>query len=161
MYIESKRQLRQIYALPKARAIEKELQALDERSISFIKLSPFVVISTFDVEGKMNISPRGGEAGFVSVLSDKSIIIPDAKGNNRIDSLFNIVDTGKIGCLFLAPNLNETLRVNGNAKVSVKEQHFALDFGLSRPPISCIEIAITEVFLHCSMSLLRSKLRLG
>lgn len=161
MYIESKRKLRQLYALPKARAIEKELPTLDEHAISFIKLSPFVIISTFDEEGKMNISPRGGEAGFVSVLTDNSIIIPDAKGNNRIDSLFNIIETGKIGCLFLVPNLNETLRVNGNARISVKDQHLGLDFGLSSPPKSCIEVTITEVFLHCSMALMRSKLKLG
>jgi len=161
VYIESKHQLRQLYALPKARAIEKELDLLDEQSIRFIQSSPFVVISTFDEEGKMNISPRGGAAGFVSILSHKSIIIPDVKGNNRIDSLFNIVETGKVGCLFLVPNLNETLRINGNAKVSINKEHLGLDFGLSRPPKSCIEVAITEVFLHCSMSLIRSKLRLG
>ena len=161
MYIQSKCQLRKLYALPKSKAIEKESQVLDEHAISFIESSPFVVISTFDEKGKINISPRGGKRGFVSVLSGKCIIIPDAKGNNRIDSLLNIVETDKIGCLFLVPKLNETLRINGSAKVSVKEQHLGLDFGLPIAPKSCIEVTITEVFLHCSKSLIRSKLMLA
>jgi hypothetical protein len=71
------------------------------------------------------------------------------------------VETAKIGCLFLAPNANETLRVNGTAKVSVKKEHLGLDFGLSRMPKSCIEVAITEVFLHCTMSLKRAKVSVG
>ena len=161
MYIESKHQLRELYGLPKVRAIEKELNALDEPSIDFIQSSPFIVMSTFDTEGKMNISPRGGVPGFVAVLHDKSIIIPDAKGNNRVDSLFNIIETGKVGCLFLVPHSKKTLRVNGDAKISLKAEHLTLDFGLPSPPKSCIEVAVTGSFLHCSMSLIRSNLKLG
>jgi PPOX class probable FMN-dependent enzyme len=160
MYIESKQQLRQLYASPKAHAIAKEVPVLDEIAMNFIRSSTLVVISTFDANGKVNVSPRGGETGFVKILADNQIIIPDAKGNNRIDSLMNIIDTGKIGCLFLVPNSNETLRLNGYAKISVHEQHLNLDFGLTKPPHSCIEITITDVFLHCSMSLSRSKIKL-
>ncbi len=143
--------------MPKDRALTKEMHALDEHAISFITSSDFVVISTFDNEGKINTSPRGGETGFVNILNNSTLIIPDARGNNRIDSLLNIIETGKVGCLFFVPNLNETLRVNGTAKISVDEHHLALDFGLSSTPKSVIEVTITQMFLHCSMSLKRSK----
>jgi len=160
VYIKSKNQLRAFYAQPNDRAISKEVPSLDQNAINFIQASPLVIISTFDKTGKINVSPRGGKRGFVGVLRNNTFIIPDAKGNNRLDSLENIIDNGKIGCLFLAPDSQQTLRINGNASISVNEQHLALDFGLARPPKTCIEVAITQVFMHCSMSLQRSNITL-
>jgi len=161
VYIESKNQLQQFYAQPSEQAITKEVSSLEQKAINFIQSSTLVIISTFDNAGEINVSPRGGQAGFVAVLTNNAILIPDAKGNNRIDSLFNIIETGKIGCLFLAPNSQQTLRVNGDARISINPQHLALDFGLPSPPKTCIEVSITAVFLHCSMSLQRAKLGLA
>lgn len=158
MYIESEEQLREIYGHPKGRAKDKQLPSLERHSISFIELSPFVVISTHAKSGLLDCSPRGGAPGFVKVLSDNCVIIPDGKGNNRLDSLVNIIDTGDIGCLFLIPGVDETLRVNGSAHISTSPEHLSLFSNDRNPPKSCIEITIKEVFLHCAKALMRSEL---
>jgi len=160
VYIESKHQLQALYPQPSERAISKEVSSLNQTAIDFINTSPLVIISTFSNTGEINVSPRGGDTGFVGVITNNTLIIPDAQCNNRLDSLNNIIDTGKIGCLFLSPDSQQTLRINGEAKISINEQHLALDFGLSRPPRICIEISITQVFMHCSMSLKRAKVTL-
>jgi PPOX class probable FMN-dependent enzyme len=158
MYIESEAQLREIYGHSKERAKNKQLPSLERHSLNFIENSPFVVISTHAKSGLVDCSPRGGEPGFVKVLSEKCIIVPDGKGNNRLDSLVNIVETEHIGCLFLIPGVDETLRVNGLARISAKEGHLGLFSNLRNPPKTCIEITIKEVFLHCAKALMRSDL---
>jgi PPOX class probable FMN-dependent enzyme len=158
MYLNSEEQLRELYGFAKGRAKDKLLPRLERHSRHFISLSPFMLLSTHNLQGEVDCSPRGGEPGFVAILNDECLLIPDAKGNNRLDSLVNMLATGKVGCLFLIPGVDETLRVNGNARLSVAPEHLAL-FGMPRnPPKSCIEIRITEVFLHCAKALMRSKL---
>lgn len=158
MHIKSDEQLREIYGYPKGRAKEKQLTSLEQHSINFIEYSPFVAISTRAKSGLVDCSPRGGEPGFVKILSDKCIIIPDGKGNNRLDSLVNIVETGDIGCLFLIPGVDETLRVNGLARISTAKEHLDLFSNLRNPPKTCIELTTKEVFLHCAKALIRSDL---
>jgi len=106
----------------------------------------------------MDCSPRGGPPGFVKVLDDNCFVIPDGKGNNRLDSLINIVATGDNGCLFLIPGIDETLRVNGNARISQSESHLKLFSNERNLPKVCIEITVKEVFLHCAKALMRSNL---
>lgn len=158
MHIESEEQLREIYGYPKGPAKHKLLSSLEHHSINFINHSSFVVISTHGESGLVDCSPRGGKPGFVKVLSDSCLILPDGKGNNRLDSLVNIIETGDVGCLFLIPGVDETLRVNGRARVSVLEEHLSLFTDERNPPKVCIEITVKEVFLHCAKALMRSEL---
>lgn len=158
MYIESEEQLRNIYGFPKGRSKDKQLAALEKHSINFIELSPFVLISTRAQSGSVDCSPRGGKSGFVKVLSENKLLIPDAKGNNRLDSFVNIIETGSVGCLFLIPGVDETLRVNGVARISTDLKYLDLFQDERNPPNTCIEITIEEVFLHCAKALMRSEL---
>ena len=158
MYIETEEQLRELYGFPKGRAKDKQLSVLEKHSINFIKHSPFLIISTHSKAGSMDCSPRGGKPGFVKVLNEKTIIIPDGKGNNRLDSLVNITQTEKIGCLFLIPGVCETLRVNGSAKISTSSEYLNYFSNEQNLPKACIEITIDELFLHCAKALMRSKL---
>ena len=103
MKIKNTNQLRELYDLPSGRAKDKLLKSLEKHSVYFIEKSPFVVISTYDNNGKVDASPRGGKSGFIKVLNLQKLVIPDVKGNNRIDSLINIVGTGRIEMLFLIP----------------------------------------------------------
>ena len=118
MTIKTIEELRKLYDHPSGRAEIKQLSQLEKHSKHFINTSPFAVISTVSEEGKMDTSPRGGSPGFIKVIDHKTLYIPDARGNNRLDSLTNIIQTGHIGLLFIIPGIGETLRVNGSAKIS-------------------------------------------
>lgn len=157
MIIENETQLREIYGHPKGRAEKKVLKKLDKHAKNFIDKAPFVVIATTNRAGGMDASPRGGEPGFVKVLNNE-LIIPDYKGNNRIDSLVNITETGSIGLIFMIPGIGETLRINGKASIITSEKLIKLFPETSKPPISCIVVSISEVFLHCAKAFMRSKL---
>jgi PPOX class probable FMN-dependent enzyme len=158
MYIETTDELRELYDFPKGRAKAKVLNELEEHSQKFIQLSPFVVMATRSSIGTLDSSPRGGEAGFIKVFSNTRILIPDSRGNNRLDSLTNIVETGYCGCLFLVPGVDETLRINGTARISTAAQYLAIFANQANPPKSCIELTVQEVFLHCAKALMRSEL---
>ncbi len=158
MYLDATSQLRDLYDAPSHRARAKQLGALERHSIRFIEASPFVVVASTGADGTIDASPRGGAPGFVHVASDTCLLIPDAKGNNRVDTLTNVIETGAIGCLFLIPGVDETLRVNGSARVSTFPDHLARFAELTNPPRSCIEVTITEVFLHCAKAFMRSRL---
>jgi len=158
MYVESEEKLREIYGFPKGRAKDKQLSSLEHHSSNFIEHSPFVAISTYAKSGSVDCSPRGGKPGFVKILNNNCIILPDGKGNNRLDSLVNIIDTGDVGCIFLIPGVDETLRVNGLARISTSVKHLDLFSNDRNPPKTCVEITIKEVFLHCAKALMRSEL---
>jgi len=158
MQIDSIQQLQELYGFPSGRAKDKVFSKLDKHAINFIDKSPFLVLSSSNKEGKHDASPRGGSSGFVKVISDSKIIIPDAKGNNRMDSISNIVETGKIGLLFLIPGVDETLRINGNAYLSTDKKYINLFTSEQSLPKSCIVITVEEVFLHCAKAFMRSKL---
>jgi uncharacterized protein len=151
--------LRQHYKQADERAIKKQITALDVHCRSFIALSPFVLLSTSDAQHNMDVSPRGGSPGFVRVSADGlALLIPDAPGNNRLDSLENIVATGKAGLLFLIPGFEETLRVNGTAVISVAPADIALTTDEHRVPKSVVRVTVEAAYLHCAKAFLRSKL---
>mgnify|MGYP000352262568 CR=1 FL=1 len=158
MKIKTHEQLRELYGYPRGRAKDKLLASLDKHAVNFIENSPFLTLSSVSKAGKMDVSPRGGVAGFVKVLDAVTIVIPDSKGNNRLDSFVNIVETESIGTLFLIPGINETLRINGTAYISTDYEHLNLFNSENNPPKACIVIKIEEVFLHCAKALMRSKL---
>ena len=156
--INTEEKLRALYGFAKGKAIDKQLNELEFHSRNFIHHSPFVLLSTSSKNGDVDCSPRGGEAGFVKIIDSHTIILADSKGNNRLDSLVNIIETKKIGCLFLIPAVDETLRVNGEALISTDKMYLDLFTQSQVPPKSCIVITIKEVFLHCAKALMRSKL---
>jgi len=158
MKINNETELRKLYGYPSGRAKDKVFSKLDKHAISFINKSPFLVLSSSNADGKQDASPRGGLPGFVLVKDNSEIIIPDAKGNNRMDSFLNIIETRKVGLLFLIPGVDETLRINGDAYLSTDKNHLDLFASEQNLPKSCIIITVEEVFLHCAKAFMRSKL---
>lgn len=155
--IEDLHGLRALYPAPGERALRKQLDALDRHALRFIALSPFVVLSTADAQGRPDASPRGGAPGFVHAPSARRLWIPDAPGNHRLDSLSNIVASGRIGLLFLIPGIDETLRVNGRAHLSGDADRLA-PFAADARVRLVVEVDVEEVYLHCAKALMRSKL---
>jgi len=158
MVIQSVEELRALYQKVSGRAKDKVFPALDKHSKNFIHHSPFLVLSTVGSNGKLDASPRGGEAGFVKILSDNELLIADSKGNNRLDSLSNIVETGEIGMLLMIPGVDETLRINGTATISTKPELLSQFSEEQNPPRTCIVVKTEQVFLHCAKAFMRSKL---
>jgi uncharacterized protein len=150
--------LRSLYAQPGERALKKQLGALDAHCRRFIELAPFLVIATVGAGKAMDASPRGGAPGFVKVRDERTLLIPDAPGNNRLDSLENIVATGRAGLLFLIPGVDETLRVNGAATLSLAAADLALCRDERRTPKLVIAVSVEEAYLHCAKALMRSRL---
>ena len=158
MSIESVEQLRNLYVAPKERAIRKQLPHLDVHCRRFISLAPFVVLASSDAGGRIDASPRGGDPGFVKVPDDGTLLIPDAPGNNRLDSLENIVATNQVGLLFMIPGVDETLRVNGTAILSDAVRDIDVCANERRRPKLVIRVSVREAYLHCAKALMRSRL---
>jgi len=158
MKITSREALRSLYVQPKGRAVAKQLDFLDAHCRKFISLSPFVVLASASAAMALDASPRGGEPGFVKVIGANTLLLPDAPGNNRLDTLENILQTGKLGLLFLIPGVDETLRVNGAAALSADAAQLALFAHSRRPPKLVIEITVAEAYLHCAKALMRAAL---
>ncbi|MBS8273705.1 pyridoxamine 5'-phosphate oxidase family protein [Thalassospira tepidiphila] len=156
--IDTQEKLRDIYGEPNGLAAAKCLSALDPHCMHFISLAPFAVISSADADGNADVSPRGDGPGFIKVLDDKTLVMPDRPGNNRVDSLSNIVDNPKVGMLFFVPGVNETLRINGIAEISTDPDLLGLFTDTPKSPITAIKITVEEAFLHCAKALMRSKL---
>jgi PPOX class probable FMN-dependent enzyme len=150
--------LRDLYGPARERSLKKEIPALDAHTMQFIGLSPFVVLASSDADGHMDASPRGGEPGFVKVLDAHTLLVPDAPGNNRLDTLENIVATGRMGTLFMVPGFDETLRVNGRAVLSTDPADLALCADARRTPALVIRVAVESVYLHCAKAFMRSQL---
>jgi len=149
--------LRRLYAQPGDRAVRKQLPRLDRHCRRFIELSPFVVVATSG-EGAFDASPRGGPPGFVQAADDATLWIPDAPGNNRLDTLVNIVAGSGVGLLFLIPGVDEALRVNGSARLSDDPEKVRRLTTERWTPKVVIEIAVSEAYLHCAKALMRSRL---
>jgi PPOX class probable FMN-dependent enzyme len=150
-------ELRRNYGQPIERSKLKVLRRLDEHCRKFISLSPFVCLGTSGEDGA-DVSPRGDKPGFVQVLDDTKLGLPDWPGNNRIDSLANIVSSPKVGLLFLIPGVDETLRVNGRAEITSDPNLLARWEVNGKRPRSVLLITVEEAFLHCGKALIRSRL---
>jgi hypothetical protein len=146
------------YGAPGDLALRKELTALDPHCRHFIKLSPFIVIATAAASGAADASPRGDAPGFVQIVDDRQLLIPDRPGNNRVDSLRNLVENPNIGLLFFIPGMNETLRLNGTAVLTTDPEILAKMAVNGKPPRSALLVTIDQVFLQCAKALVRSKL---
>ena len=150
-------ELRACYGAVLERARIKTLRALDSHCRRFISLSPFVCMGTAG-EGGADVTPRGDRPGFVHVLDDTTIAIPDWPGNNRLDSLTNLTQNPQVGLLFLVPGVDESLRVNGTAEISTAEELRQRWETGGKLPRSVLIVRVNEAFLHCGKALIRSRL---
>ena len=154
--------LRTLYEAARERSVLKELPQLDSHARRFVTLSPFLVMSTHSAAGDADASPRGGAPGFVKALDDATLLIPDSPGNNRLDSLHNIIETGQIGLLFLLPGMDETLRINGRAELvadgALRQLCTDSLSGKPRVPKLVIRVSVQASYLHCAKALMRSDL---
>jgi len=157
-HLESVAALRGLYADPRERAVRKQLDRLDPHCVRFIGLAPFVVVATAGEDGALDASPRGGVPGFVQVVDDRTLLLPDAPGNNRLDSFTNIVATGRIGMLFMIPGVDETLRINGTAMLSTGPGEIARCTDERRAPRAVVRVGVREAYLHCAKAFMRSRL---
>ncbi|MFJ7067639.1 MSMEG_1061 family FMN-dependent PPOX-type flavoprotein [Streptomyces sp. NPDC101115] len=148
-------QLRELYSNPNPNALRKETGHLTEETRTLIGCSSLVFIGSADVEGRADVTPRGGPAGFVSVLDERTLVIPDATGNKRLDTMRNVLETGRVGLLFLIPGRPDTLRVNGRACVSARPELLAQLTSVGKPPVTAIVVDVEQVYPHCPKSLMR------
>lgn len=158
MVISDEEGLRRVYPRVSKYIREKAIDYLDDFAKQFISLSPFFCIGTSRADSLADVSPRGGKPGFVQALDTKRIAFPDHLGNNRLDTLTNLVHSPAVGMLFLIPGIDETLRINGRAAITVHEElmgRFSVD---GKKPRSVIVVDVAEVYLHCSKALRRSDL---
>jgi hypothetical protein len=149
--------LERLYGAPSGAAVEKEVDYLHPHYRTLIAASPFVVLATSGPDG-LDTSPRGDPAGFVVVEDEKTVLIPDRRGNNRIDSLRNIVGNPYVALLFLIPGVGETLRVNGRATISTAPELLERFSMGGRLPRSVIMVHVDTVFFQCSRAIFRSRL---
>jgi hypothetical protein len=156
--IETEEKLRSGFGAVHPLAITKSRPALDKYSRRFIELSPFLVISTAHADGKADLSPRGDPPGFVHIVDERTILIPDRPGNNRLDTMANIVANPNVACLFFIPGFEDTLRLNGRARITDDATLLKNCSVNGKQPSIGILIVIEEVFLHCAKALKRSKL---
>ena len=156
--IESRQQLREIYGEPMERAVKKQLTRFDRHCRNFIAMSPFLVVASSDPSGRCDASPKGDAPGFVQVVDDTTLLIPDRLGNNRIDTLGNLLARPGIGLIFFVPGINETLRVNGRASVTTDPALLEPLAVNGKVPRSGILVAAEEIYFHCGKALIRSDL---
>ena len=152
-FVASEAQLRERYDTPKDMILKLKLARLDKHARRFISLSPFLVLAT-----RGDASPKGDAPGFVRVVDDTTLLIPDRAGNNKLDTLRNILDDPAVGMIFLIPGFNETLRVNGRARVTMDPDLLAPLAVDGKAPKSGIVVDVEEVYLHCGKALLRARL---
>jgi uncharacterized protein len=155
--VTSVAQLEALYGQPVGRSLVKEIDHISDHYRAFIAASPFVVLATAGPEG-LDCSPRGEPAGFVHVEDAKTVMLPDRRGNNRLDSLKNIVRDPRIALLFLIPGVGETLRINGRAAIDTDPAlcgRFVMD---GKPPRSVIVVDVERVYFQCQKALARSRL---
>jgi PPOX class probable FMN-dependent enzyme len=148
-----------IYPAPSPRVVAKARPEIDAHATKFIRLSPFCVLATSGSDGSVDASPRGGNPGFVHVISPTQLLMPDRSGNNRIDSFKNILEgSGQIQLIFFVPGIDETLRVSGTGKLSAEPDLLASMEEFGKLPRAVLSITVREAYFHCGKALMRSKL---
>ena len=151
-------ELREFYDTAMERAVRKDVGRLDEMCRRLIAAAPMLFVATYSAEGQVDVSPRGGPPGFVTVLDDGHLAIPDATGNRRLDTLENVVASGRAGVIFVIPGRDTTLRVNGRARVTARPELLERLIPVGKPPRTAIVIEAEEVYAHCPKAFVRSKL---
>ncbi|HEX7785504.1 MAG TPA: pyridoxamine 5'-phosphate oxidase family protein [Methylomirabilota bacterium] len=156
--VRSEAELRALVGEPSPRARLKQLAALDEHCRAFIARAPFVLVATADAEGRCDVSPKGDAPGFVRVLDDRHLLVPDRRGNRRLDGMRNILANPHVGLLFIVPGREDTLRVNGRAWVTRDAALLSPAAVDGKAPLLGIGVEVQECFLHCARSFKRARL---
>lgn len=156
--IGSEEELRDIIGHPSEIVTRKTINYIDEHCQSFIERSPFITIATSDMHGNFDVSPKGDPAGFVKILSNKLLAIPDRPGNRKADTLRNIIQNPNVGLIFLIPGVKETLRVNGEAMIVTDQEVLDLLACQDKAPSIAIIVTVKEAFMHCAKCIIRSNL---
>lgn len=156
--ISTEEDFRAIMGFPSEIVMKKELDYIDVHCRTFIEQSPFITIATADDKGNLDVSPKGDPAGFVKILDEKTLAIPDRPGNKRADTLLNIIKNPNIGLIFLIPGIKETLRVNGKAKIVTDVEVLQLLEHQGKKPTFAIIVEVKEAFMHCAKCIIRSEL---
>ncbi|WP_226579677.1 pyridoxamine 5'-phosphate oxidase family protein [Halobacillus litoralis] len=156
--VKDEEELRKIIGHPSELVNNKVINDLDQNCVTFIQQSPFLTLATSDQNGCTDVSPRGDYPGFVHVLDQNHIIIPERPGNKRLDSLTNILTNSGVGIIFFIPGMGETLRINGNASIVTDEELLEPMSFRGNMPLVGIVVEVKECFIHCAKALKRSKL---
>jgi len=156
--VQSEEQLRALFPAPTHNSYRKQIDRLDEHCRALIAASPIVFVATTGRDGSCDVSPRGGPPGWVRALDEHSLLMPEGRGNNRLDSLANLLDSPGIGLLFVIPGRHETLRVNGRATITTDPELLASVPLRGRVPSVAIGVDADEVFTHCGKAFIRSEL---
>lgn len=156
--ITDEHSLRSLFHATHDLAVQKCQTSLDKYARAFIERSPFLCIGTQDLDGKADVSPRGDPSGFVRILDQHTLAIPDRPGNNRLDSLVNILANPSVGLLFIIPGFDDTLRVNGQASLVTDPELLESMRVNDRTPKLAIVVKVSTVFMHCAKAFRRSKL---
>lgn len=151
-------ELRELVPPPRPAQQTKVLASLDGHCRRWIGRSPFVVISSVDASGRMDLSPKGDPPGFVAVLDDRTLAVPDRPGNRRLDTLLNVLERPAVGLMFVVPGRGEVLRVSGTARITNDPELLQTMVVADRPPALALIVAVDEVMFHCGKSVIRSKL---
>ena len=156
--IENPERLRELYGAPSERSLKKQLTRFDKHCRAFIARSPFLVIASSDPSGRCDASPKGDAPGFVHVLDDETLLIPDRLGNNRVDTIGNLLVRPGVGLIFFVRGINETLRVNGRARITTDPAVLEPLAVNGKAPRSGILVTAEEIYFHCGKALIRSDL---
>lgn len=158
LVVADEKSLRALFPATHTLAALKSQSKLDKHARDFIQRSPFLCLGTQNLDGKADVSPRGDPAGFVQILDDETLAIPDRPGNNRLDSLVNILANPSVGLLFIIPGFDDTLRVNGLASLVTDPALLERMAVNGRAPTLAIIVKVQEAFLHCAKAFRRSHL---
>ncbi|MFT5530158.1 MAG: PPOX class probable FMN-dependent enzyme [Candidatus Poriferisodalaceae bacterium] len=156
--ITTEAELRRLVPPPRPAQETKVLSRLDGHCRRWIERSPFVVISSIDSSGKMDLSPKGDPPGFVRILDDRTLAVPDRPGNRRLDTLQNVIERPEVGMMFVVPGRGEVVRVAGTGQIVTDPELLSTMAVAERPPVLALVISIDEVMFHCGKSVIRSKL---
>jgi PPOX class probable FMN-dependent enzyme len=156
--VTSEQALRDMLGVPASRSVLKERPALDVHFRAFIARSPFLLMATAGADGTCDVSPKGDAPGFVLVLDDRRIVIPDRPGNKRFDGMRNLLTNPHIGLIFLVPGREETLRINGRAWITRDPELLVRCTAQDKTPALAIGVEVEQCFLHCVKAFRRSKL---
>ena len=156
--VRDEAELHEVYEASSWIVKNKQIDHLDQHCREYLAVCGFVLLASADAEGRADVTPRGGPRGFVSVLDDRTLAIPDATGNRRLDTFRNVVQTGRAGMLALLPGRGQTLRVNGRACVSTAPALLEQLTAVGKPPRAALVLAVEEVYTHCPKAFVRSGL---
>ena len=156
--LTTEQELRTLIGVPGTRSLQKERCSLDGHDRAFIARSPFLLLATSDASGRCDVSPKGDAPGFVQIVDDRRLVIPERPGNKRLDGMLNMLANPHVGLIFFVPGREETLRVNGQAWITRDPQLLERCIAQNKVPLVAIGVEVEQCFLHCPKAFIRSRL---